>query len=76
MGLTDTAARETVLVQIGRGSRKIHLSYPTFGTAFCGSGAANTTWGGRIRARYDDTDENREKFAAILCRKCFGGKLA
>jgi hypothetical protein len=69
-------ARETVLVQIGRGSSKIHLSYPKFGTAFCGSGASRLTWGGRVTRRYDDTDENRQKFAAILCRKCFGGKLA
>ena len=70
------STKETVLVQIGRGSSKIHLSYPNFSTAFCGSGASRQTWGGQVARRYADTDENRDKFAAILCRKCFGGRLA
>lgn len=73
--MTDIAF-DSVLVEIGRGSSKIHLSYPKYGTAFCGSGASRQTWGGQIRQRYEDTDENRQKFAANLCQKCFGRKLA
>ena len=77
MTRAETAvARETVLVQIGRGSSKVHLSYPNFGTAFCGSGSSRQTWGGRVRARYEDTEENRARFAAILCKSCFGSKLS
>jgi len=62
---------DTVLVQIGKGSSKVHLTYRTWSTAFCGAGGSVRSWGGRVRAQYEDNEENRKEFAAILCRRCF-----